>query len=62
MRGSQDSVGIFLAEIPKGGEIEPEETHPVVRQHPVEVLGHQSTFKIFDPELFLSKSNIGTKI
>jgi hypothetical protein len=35
---------------------------PVVRQDFMERWEHQPTFKIFDPKLFLSKRNAGTKM
>ena len=63
VRGSQDSMGMTLAKIPNSGEMEPEETTSSREiGPPVEVWSHQPTFKLFDPELLLSKENTGTKL
>jgi hypothetical protein len=50
-------MGMTLAEMPNSGEIELEDTWS-----PVEAGGHPPIFKNFDPELFLSKGNAGTKM
>jgi hypothetical protein len=41
--------------MPNSGEMEPEETTSRTG------MGHQRIFKFFDPELFLTKRNSGTK-
>jgi hypothetical protein len=52
-----------LAKMLNSGEIETEETTSSRQTgSPVEGWDHQPTFKMFDPELFLSKRNVGTKM
>jgi hypothetical protein len=52
-----------LSEMPNSGEMEPEETTSrIYTGSPVESWGYLPSFKIFDPELFLSKRNTGTKM
>ena len=52
-----------LAKMPNSGEMEPEETTSNRwKELPVEGWGHSPTFKIFDPELLLSKRNAVTKV
>ena len=54
MRGSQNSVGMTLVEMPKSGEMKHVETiSSCYKGPPVEGWGHQPTFKFFDLELFL---------
>jgi hypothetical protein len=52
-----------LAEMPNSGEREPKETTSSRNTGPPgNRWSHPSTFKISDPELFLSKRNEGTKV
>ena len=61
--GHQDSKDMALAKMPNSGEIELEETTSGAQTWvPVEAGDHQPIFKIFKPELFLSKGNAGTKM
>jgi hypothetical protein len=54
---------VILNKMPNSGEIEPEETTSSSQTGlSVERWRHQHTFKIFNPELFLSKRNAGTKM
>jgi hypothetical protein len=54
---------VTLAKMPNSGTMEPEYiTSSSQIGPPVEELGHQPTFKIIDPKLFLSKRNAGTKM
>jgi hypothetical protein len=54
--------GVDLGEMFYSGEMESEDTTSCKQLGPlVEGSGHQHTFKIFDPEFFLSKRNAGTK-
>ena len=53
---------VDLGEMFYSGEMESEDTTSCKQLGPlVEGSGHQHTFKIFDPEFFLSKRNAGTK-
>jgi hypothetical protein len=61
--GFQDSIAIALAKILNSGEMEPEETTSSGQIWPtMERWSHPLIFKNFDPELFLSKGNAGTKV
>jgi hypothetical protein len=63
MRSSQDSTVVASTEMSNSGEMEPEETNSNSwTGPPLKGWEHQPTFKIFDPELFLSKRNSGTKM
>jgi hypothetical protein len=53
-RGSQEIMGMTLAEMPNSGETETEDT--TINK------GHQSIFNNFDPKLFLCKGNAGSKM
>ena len=57
---SQCSICVTFAEIPNTGDVEPEELTSSSQIGPlVDRWGHQPTFNIFDPELFLSKRIAG---
>jgi hypothetical protein len=61
--GALTSVGVTLDKIPNSGEMKPAETTCNSETGPpVESWEHQSTFKMFEPELFLSKRNAGMKM
>jgi hypothetical protein len=61
MRGYQDSMGMILAKMPNSEEMELEET--TSRTWPSsEARDHLPMFKIFNPEMFLSIGNAGTKM
>jgi len=52
-----------LVKIPKSREMEPEETTSNRQTWPsLEGWGRPLIFKVFDPELSLSKGNVGTKM
>jgi hypothetical protein len=53
---------VTLAKMPNRGNIEPKETTSSSQTgSPVDRWRHKSTYKTFDPKLFLSKRNAGTK-
>lgn len=54
VRGPLDSMGMTLAKIPNNGEMNLKRSPPVDKTGlPVNGWTHPSTFKIFDPELYL---------
>jgi hypothetical protein len=56
-------MGMTLAELPNSEDKEPEEiTSYRQTGAPIVGWGHQPTFHNFDPELFMSKRNTGTKL
>ena len=63
MKDSQGSVVMILDKMLKSEKMEPEETtFSRYSWPPVEAGVHPAIYKLFDPELFLSKGNAGTKM
>ena len=63
VRGSQDSMVMTLAKMPKIGEMKVEKTTSSrLTCPPNKSWDHPPIFKIFDPELFLTRENAGTKM
>ena len=61
--GKKSAVRLPALKMPKGGEMEHEETTSSSELWPtVEGSGHHAILKMFDPELFLSKRNAVTKM